>query len=213
MDSLKDFFVFNPAKGKIISAQCKLCGKTYSDNIGSTGNFHKHLKRVHTAEYNKSKVSESTGLKNDTNDSSEDSTNNSIKINQAILEELIVKCNLPPSIVEYVGFRNFLKIVAPKWKPASSRYFTKTLLPTLMKNTQHKIKDLLSDVNHLTITVDAWTDKRGRSFIGVTGHFLDSHCIPKALLLDFSRLKGPHTGENIYNITEQILNNLEVSDP
>jgi hypothetical protein len=212
MNLLKGFFVFNPRKNKTISGQCKLCGNIYSDNIGSTGNFHKHLKRKHNTQYDKSKFTDSAPPNNDTNDLSENLTNNSIKINQAILEELIVKCNMPPSIVEHVGFRNFLKTFAPKWKPTSARYLSKTLLPSLMKNTQDKIKDLLSNVNHLSITVDAWSDKRGRSFIGVTGHFLDSHCVPQALLLDFLRLKGPHTGENILNITEQILDDLEVSD-
>jgi hypothetical protein len=118
---------------------------------------------------------------------------------------------LPPTIVEHTAFRNFLKTFAPKWKHTSSRYFTNTLLPSLVNNTYNKIKTLLNDVNHLSITVDVWTDRRGRSFIGVTGHFLDLNYIPQAILLDFSRLKGPHTGENIRNSTDEILESLKVS--
>ncbi len=81
----------------------------------------------------------------------------------------------------------------------------------MVNNTYDKIKSLLNDVNHLSITVDVWTDRRGRSFIGITGHFLDLNYIPQALLLDFSRLKGPHTGENIRNSTDEILESLKVS--
>ena len=75
-------------------------------------------------------------------------------MNKMILEELIIRCNLPPSIIEHTAFRKFLKMLAPKWKPASSRYFTKTLLPSLVIDIQNKIKDLLSTIEHISITVD-----------------------------------------------------------
>ncbi|CAF2895353.1 unnamed protein product [Rotaria sp. Silwood2] len=209
MNVLREFFVFTCSNGKKISGECKLCGKLYSDNAGSTGNFHKHMKRKHMSEYDKLKYPDSFVPKNDTYDYSENFEDNVIKINQTILKELIVKCNLPPTLVEHTGFRNFLKAVAPKWKPTSSRYFTKTLLPSLMNNSQEKIRKLLDSIDHLSITVDVWIDRRGRSFIGVTGHFLDLNYIPQALLLDFSRLKGPHTGENIRLVTREILENLK----
>jgi BED zinc finger len=211
MNFLKEFFVLTRSKSNNISGQCNICGKFYSDTCGSTGNFHKHLKRKHNAEYEQSRFPDSVATKNDITDYPEELTNDIIKINQVILEELIVKCNLPPSIVEYAGFRKFLKTLAPKWKPTSSRYFTKSLLPSLVNNIQDKIKNLLDNIDYLSITVDVWTDRRGRSFIGVTGHFLDMNYIPQALLLNFSRLKGPHTGENIRNITVDILENLKVN--
>jgi hypothetical protein len=211
MNFLKEFFVLTRSKSNNISGECKICGKFYSDTSGSTGNFHKHLKRKHNAEYEKSKFPDAVASKNDTNDSPEKLTNDIIKINQVILEELIVKCNITPSTVEQPSFRKFLKTLAPKWKPISSRYFTKSLLPSLMNNIQDKIKNLLDGIDHLSITVDVWTDRRGRSFIGITGHFLDLHCNPQALLLNFSHLKGSHTGENIRNITVEILESLKVN--
>ncbi|CAF4377586.1 unnamed protein product [Rotaria sp. Silwood2] len=212
MNLLRDFFIFTCSNAKKISGECKLCGKLYSDNAGSTGNFHKHLKRKHSSEYNKSKFPDSFASENDTQDYSENFEDKAIKINQTILKELIVKCNLPPTLVEHTGFRNFLKMVAPKWKPTSARYFTKTLLPSLMNNSQEKLRNLLDSIDHLSITVDIWIDRRGRSFIGVTGHFLDLNFEPQALLLDFSRLKGPHTGANIRLATGEILGNLKIQN-
>lgn len=212
MNSLKDFFEFTRSNNNTISGQCKLCEKIYSDSTASTGNFHKHLKRKHNTQYEEMKSSDPITSKTDINEQSENLTNNTNKINQAILEDLVVKCNLPPAIIEHIAFRNFLKTFAPKWKCTSSRHFTNALLPSLMNSIQDKVKSLLNDVNHLSITVDVWTDRRGKSFIGITGHFLDVNCIPQALLLNFSRLKGPHTGENIRNITEEILENLKVND-
>ncbi|CAF3396629.1 unnamed protein product [Rotaria socialis] len=96
MNFLKQFFEFTRPGNNNISGQCKLCGKLYADKLKSTGNFHKHLKRKHTKQYEESKFSDSIPPKTDTNDYSENLTSNVIKINQVMLEELIVKCNLPP---------------------------------------------------------------------------------------------------------------------
>lgn len=211
MKILDEFFVFDRSNKKHITGECKLCGKVYSDNTGSTGNFHKHLKRKHTNHYERSKCPDSILSNNDIDDGPECLEANVIKINEVILKELIVRCNVPPTLVEHVGFRNFLKTVAPRWKPTSSRYFTRTLLPSLMITCQKRILNLLENVDHLSITVDVWTDRRGRSFIGVTGHFLDTNYVPQALLLEFCRLKGPHTGENIRSVTREILEKLKVS--
>ena len=211
MKVLDEFFSFNRSNKKNITGECKLCGKQYSDNTGSTGNFHKHLKRKHVNQYEQSKCPDSILSNNDIDDHTECLEVNVIRINETILKELIVKCNLPLTIVEHIGFRNFLKTVAPKWKPTSSRYFTKTLLPSLMNASQDKILKLLDNIDYLSITVDVWTDRRGRSFIGITGHFLDMNYMSQALLLDFRRLKGSHTGENIRHITREMLEKLKVS--
>ena len=212
MNFLKEFFVFTQSKDKIISGKCKICQRDYSDRLGSTGNFHKHLKRKHSTQYEESKGKDpvSTENDNDNNNISNNLTSNVIKINKLILEELVVRCNLPPSIIEHAAFRKFLKALVPKWKPTSSRHFSKTLVPSLTDDTKNKIKDLLTTVEHICITVDVWTDRRGKSFIGLTGHFIDLDYVPHALLLDFVRLKGSHTGENIHHITVEILDNLKV---
>ena len=211
MNFLKEFFDFTRPNDNVLSGQCKICENSYSDNIGSTGNFHKHLKRKHNDKYERAKCPDPTEPEIDSNESAENLSDQTKKINNAILEELIVKCNLPPATVEYTAFRKFVKTIAPRWKHTSSKYFTNALLPSLVQNIQDKIKTTLKDINHLSITVDVWNDRKGRSFIGVTGHCLDLDWIPQAFLLDFRRLKGPHTGDNILNITEEILESLKVS--
>jgi hypothetical protein len=210
MKLLHNFFVFAQLKNRV-SGQCKICHKEYFDNFGSTGNFHKHLKRKHKQQYENWNHSHINDQEMDIEENLDDDIKNYAKINESILTNLIVKCNLPPSLIENSGFRQFMKLVSPKWKPTTARYLTKNLLLSLFTTVRQKIKSLLSDVHHLTITVDVWTDRRGKAFLGVTGHFIDVNYVPQALLLDFVRLKGPHTGENIRNVTEEILGSLEVS--
>ncbi|CAM4844568.1 unnamed protein product, partial [Rotaria magnacalcarata] len=205
MNCLKEFFTLNRSINNKLSGVCKLCGNHYSDKSGSTGNFHKHLKRKHFIQYQSVKYPDIVLAEEKLIENEEELKDHVIKINRCILTELIVKCNLPPTIVERIGFRNFLKTVSPKWKPTSARYFTRTLLPKLLQDSQEKIKQTLDTVNNLSITVDVWTDRRGRSFIGVTGHFIDENYLPRAILLDFLRLRRSHTGENIRHVTEEIL--------
>ncbi len=60
------------------------------------------------------------------------------------------------------------------------------------------IQDTSNDLKSLTLTVDAWSDRRSKSYIGVTSHFINHKFETQALLIDFVRFKSPHTSENIY---------------
>ncbi|CAF1329477.1 unnamed protein product [Rotaria magnacalcarata] len=72
--------------------------------------------------------------------------------------------------------------------------------------------ETLNKVNHVTLTIDGWSDRRCRSFLGITCHFIDDKMIPQAYLIDFVRLKSPHTGENIQQLTEDVLDEFEIKE-
>lgn len=213
MELLKQFYNFDSLQNGTIIGHCQLCGSVYNDKIGSTGNFHKHLKRKHKKEYYELKK-QGDDISSLDLDGETDQTNGSAddRINQSIVLHLIIKCNLPPSIVDRPDFRSFLKCLAPKWKSISSRHVKEKMIPTLVSLVRDKIDTMLKNVEHLSITCDIWTDRRGKSFIGLTGHFLDVDFKLQAVLLDFIRLKGRHTGEHIRSITEEILERLNISE-
>ena len=71
MSILKDFFLFTRSDNKTISGECKICGKNYSDSSGSTGNFHKHLKRKHNKQYEEFKSNGSAPSESETDNFSE----------------------------------------------------------------------------------------------------------------------------------------------
>ncbi|CAF1508820.1 unnamed protein product, partial [Rotaria sordida] len=74
------------------------------------------------------------------------------------------------------------------------------------------ICDTLEKANHLTLTIDVWSDRRSRSFLGITCHFLDDTMVPQAFLIDFVRLKSPHTSDNIQRLTENILDHFNIKE-
>ena len=109
------------------------------------------------------------------------------------------------SLVENAAFRQFMKDCNVKWDPISSRKLKHDGITFFVDKMKKKLRETLNNAKFITLTIDAWTDRRGRSFIGVTGHFINSKCEPETVLIDFVRLKGSHTGENIQRTTEFIL--------
>ena len=139
------------------------------------------------------------------------STDYDAKINESIATNLIVKCNLPPSMIEQGGFRRFMNVVAHKWKPCSARFMKAQMIPALYASVKGKVDAMLNEIDHISVTIDIWSDRRAKAFLGITGHFIDVDFKLHAVLLKFVRLKGSHAAENIRNITKDILEELGIS--
>ncbi|CAF3006748.1 unnamed protein product [Rotaria sp. Silwood2] len=187
---------------------------------GTYSNFIKHLKRIHPNEYERIVSSDAAYLSEEENVFSNDRTtadlgNIKYKQNQFILsitKNLIIKCGLPFNFVEHASFRDFLKDCHLKFEPVSSRKLKRAVIPLLKNNVLKTIHEALNNINHLTLTVDGWCDRRCRSFLGVTCHFIDSKMIPQAYLIDFLRFRSPHNGESILRLTEDVLNRFNVKE-
>lgn len=205
MEFLKAFYEFDAHENGVCVGFYKLCGSKYSDKTGSTGNFYKHLKRKRNA------GTVPSDPESDNDDSYKPTTYDE-RVNQSITLNLIAKCNLPPSFIEQSGFREFMKVVAQRWKPSSARYLKTRLIPFSYTSIRKKIDQILKGIDVLSVTIDTWTDRWGKAFIGVTDHFMDSDFEPQALLLDFERIKGPYTAENIRSATKEMLEKFRITD-
>jgi hypothetical protein len=75
-----------------------------------------------------------------------------------------------------------------------------------------RVHDALKNIEYVTLTVDIWSDRRCRSFLGITCHFIDENMIPCAYLIDFVRFKSPHNNEAIYQLTEETLERFNIKN-
>ena len=123
----------------------------------------------------------------------------------SIAKNLVIKCNLPLNIIESPAFRDFMKGLNPKWQPISCKALKLNLIPTFASDMRDTIRKTLVSSTDVTLTVDGWSDRRCRSFLGLTAHFVDKNFIPQVFLVDFLRFKSPHTGEKIQQMTEDVL--------
>lgn len=99
-----------------------------------------------------------------------------------------------------------------KWQPISSKRLKSENIIFFKEKVFKALRDTLDNVDYATLTVDGWSDRKCRSYIGITCHFIDSKTEPQAYLIDFVRMKSPHTAEKIQHITEQILDRYNLKD-
>ncbi|CAF4483082.1 unnamed protein product [Rotaria socialis] len=199
---------------------CKLCKKNYKDQHGIYSNFLKHIKRAHPLEYdqifnhgNECSTEEQNIISDDRVAIDSTSTKNKQnRIISSIAKNSIIGCNLPFNLVESPGFRDFMKECNVKYKPISSKKLKRDIVPSFKSTVLKVIGEQLNNIDYLTLTVDGWSDRRCRSFLGIICHFIDSKMIPHAVLIDFLRIKSPHTGENIRQLTEEVLDKFNIKE-
>lgn len=219
---LKCHFEFSLVEKNRMNGVCQLCRRTYRDMNGIYSNFIKHLKRKHPFEYNKSfKQADDEDSMDDIESHANDTisfddliqlNNKQTRIMLSIAKNLIIKCNLPFSIIEHPAFREFMKECYPKWQPISSRKLKYHVITSMRDRIQKIINVSLEKVKYVTLTVDGWSDRRGRGFLGVTCHFIDENMIPQAFLIDFVRMKSPHTSDHIQRLTETALDRFNIKN-
>lgn len=225
VEKLKDFFEFSLFEKNRTNGLCKLCRRNYKDQHGIYSNFVKHLKRKHPVDYEKSfsihkdnndddSIFEGINSTNDQQASMDFTLMNSKqnRVNYSIAKNLIIKCNLPLSLIENSAFREFIKECYSKWQPISTRRLKANIICSINKRIHEKICETLQKIDSLTLTIDTWSDRRGRGFLGITCHFIDDRMIPQAFLIDFIRLKSPHTSVNIQRSTEYVLDSFNIKE-
>lgn len=134
-------------------------------------------------------------------------------ITNAILTDLVIGCSMPLSITENEHFRHFLSVADSKYQPVCRRTIN-LKLESIVAEKREKIKLLLTGAKHVSVTVDIWSDRRMRGFLGVTGHVLSTSegVQLNSYLLACNRFKGTHTGERISEAFESICDEYDIKE-
>jgi len=238
---LKEFFsnlCLNMEKNRW-SSKCKNCSISISDTYKTTSNFLKHLKNKHQPIFDEWKSNNNNQLERDTNQPKinhifspdrekckyfssferlqpfliVDSTNNKRQqqLTSSIIQNLIINMGLPLSIVDHMSFNNFMNDVDPKYKQIHRRDLTRSHLPVLYKKCTSKLQGICAQSNYVSLTLDVWTDRRMRSYFGITLHTIidDKH---RSFLLSFERLQGHHTGDKLSEEFDRVIQLYNLND-
>lgn len=133
-------------------------------------------------------------------------------ITNSILSDLVIDCNLPLSIVENKSFRHFLSVVDQKYAPVCRRTLS-SKAENLAEERCNKLKTVLRNTQNVSVTVDIWSDRKMRGFLGVTSHFIeatDEKIKLNSSLLACNRFKGSHTAERISEQFEAICDDFNI---
>ncbi|GBC14448.2 ribonuclease H-like protein [Rhizophagus irregularis DAOM 181602=DAOM 197198] len=87
----------------------------------------------------------------------------------------------------------------------------KNYIMTSFNDNQKKVASILQNMSSkISFTIDAWTSSNNFSFLGITAHWITENWKLKSFLLDFIKLKGPHSGANIKDAFLKSLKNFNI---
>lgn len=115
---------------------------------------------------------------------------------ESLVENLVVACGMPFSIVEKPEFKAFIYGLEPRMPMPCRQTLTYTVLPKLAKKRTAAVQDLMDAASTVALTLDIWTDRTNHAYLAITAHTF-VHCILQSCLLTFSSFAGSHTGTRI----------------
>ena len=119
-----------------------------------------------------------------------------VKITEALVK-FIAGDLLPLSTVESPHFRSFLEELDPSYQIPIRKYLTKKLLRVKTSSVQTMLKKELKDAAYLALTIDLWSNRQMKSFMGITVHYLQDWKMESGMLA-CKMMRGSHTADNIY---------------
>ncbi|CAB5164844.1 unnamed protein product [Rhizophagus irregularis] len=71
-------------------------------------------------------------------------------------------------------------------------------------------KEIPNAPGHLAFTLDAWTSSNFLPFLRITVHWIFKNWELKEILIDFCKLSGPHSGENLFQTFIQCCDDMRI---
>lgn len=102
----------------------------------------------------------------------------------------------PFTIVEEPQFIKLLYEANPRYLVPSKTTLRNKLIGDMYNKMEIKLKEILKNVDFVSLTADHWTSKATESYMTVTCHFILQSNL-KSAVLETNQCEGPHTSENI----------------
>ncbi|KAL0492041.1 hypothetical protein AKO1_000739, partial [Acrasis kona] len=162
---------------------------------GSTGNIIRHFKSFHPDIH-------SSHQKN--------STVVSIAPAKALVQ-WIISTNQPFNTVENKAFRDLFRACGIE-VPILSRITLKSQVEQEYNQVMDTLRIVLQSANTVSISTDAWTNSSNLPFLGIVVHWIDDDFNYQERVLDFARLIGKHSGENMAHVIAKSLKHVGIED-
>jgi len=110
-----------------------------------------------------------------------------------LIENLIISCALPLSIVEDKHFKTFCRDWDSKFQLPSRSHLSSVMIPNLAAEKDLAVKRKLASAQYISLTTDIRTDRQCNSILPqfVTAHTF-VNCVSETMLIAFVDFKGSH---------------------
>ena len=209
--------------------KCKYCVKEISGSLKSTSNWWKHLvsytyviyhiiilfftqRRSHAEELKQcSSEQQSMSLfvqplkKYDANHPKQ-------KRGTEALVDFIAEDLMPLHLVESQWFQKLLSLLDPQYTLPSRKHLSKTLLRNKYDRPKAVVIEHLTTVTTLSLTIDLWSNRQMRSYLGITAHYITGNWKLEHIVLGCNRVQGRHTAENIQFWYDEVVSDFGISE-
>ena len=213
----------SPKSNMECKARCKTCRKFYKYTSNSKGNLLKHLQGSHlrllrdhkdeqTREANCHMKQQQTLVKNCTLAKRAVSSDfrHQDKIVTSIVRNLCGRGGLPITTVEQECFRDFMADVEPKFSHVS-RVAVVSKLDKIYENEKMLLfKEISLSCITPSVTLNFWTGRDNRSFMGCTVHYIFKQQL-QSRMLSSVEVPPPHTADRIKDRFEDELDRFGIS--
>ncbi|XP_036322308.1 zinc finger BED domain-containing protein 4-like [Rhagoletis pomonella] len=123
------------------------------------------------------------------------------------LASLIGEGMQPFNLVEDTSFRNFVKVLDPRYVLPSKNTLKNVFVKNMYDEKKIKLQEHLNAVEHVAITTDLWTSAANEAFITLTCHFIEESFVLKNAVLQTKKLNDVlnHNAQNIANTVSDVL--------
>ena len=111
------------------------------------------------------------------------------------LARLFIKESLPLRLLDSEEFSKFVQELLPTYRLPSREFLLTNIIQTMLYATQDNIKNNLDTINHIALTVDAWTSIAQQSYITITASVINWANQLQKYVLDTSEITTSHHSE------------------
>lgn len=97
---------------------------------------------------------------------------------------------IPLSLVESTRFQKFVSILKPQYQMPSRKHLARVLLKKKYDTVKSNLLDQLQKIKYINVTVDLWSNRQMKSYLGMTGHYIISdQWTLESVMLGCNRIK------------------------
>ncbi len=133
---------------------------------------------------------------------------------QEITDALVMfvcKGHLPLSTVESKEFKDLLNKLDARYILPNRKKFSKEILRAKCESMNTRLVSQLKRARSVCLTIDLWSNRQMRGFLGITAHFIRDWKLHSCALA-CKRFRGRHTAENIYSLYEEVIAAFKLAD-
>ena len=125
------------------------------------------------------------------------------RLTEAVVN-LVTQTTSPLSLVDHPAFHELMEIAQPSYTLPSGRHLSRKLIPERAVRVLRAINSALDNVTDICLTIDLWSSRDMRSFVGITGHYTKDYQL-QSVMLACQRFRGSHNAERIHEAYERTI--------